>query len=215
MSSKLVRSGVQHSVSFNPSTHNAVSPKYALEEGEKKSVELQDDVCSIPKPTIKDDFFAEEKTHIKDRIHHVNEDQTKENSQQINSQKSISDNRQKFEDDAPIITHQFFGANDVMQENTAHIDNTPIVDHFARFIQTVPTRSTAQLVSASSVTQNPSIARKPRSSAIKPGKQLKVNSVSKDSGALVEDELQAKIHRIKKKLQHANQKLKDIQERDQ
>ena len=102
-----------------------------------------------------------------------------------------------------------------MQENTAHIDNTPIVDHFARFSQTVPTRSTAQLVSASSVTQNPSIARKPRSSAIKPGKQLKVNSVSKDSGALVEDELQAKIHRIKKKLQHANQKLKDIQERDQ
>jgi hypothetical protein len=138
-----------------------------------------------------------------------------ENRQQISSQKSISDNRQKFEDDAPIITHQFFGANDVMQENTAHIDNTPIVDHFARFSQTVPTRSTAQLVSASSVTQNPSIARKPRSSAIKPGKQLKVNSVSKDSGALVEDELQAKIHRIKKKLQHANQKLKDIQERDQ
>jgi ribosomal 50S subunit-recycling heat shock protein len=138
-----------------------------------------------------------------------------ENRQQISSQKSISDNRQKFEDDAPIITHQFFGANDVMQENTAHIDNTPIVDHFARFSQTVPTRSTAQLVSASSVIQNPGIARKPRSSAIKPGKQLKVNSVSKDSGALVEDELQAKIHRIKKKLQHANQKLKDIQERDQ
>jgi hypothetical protein len=215
MSSKLVRSGVQHSVSFNPSTHNAVSPKYDLEEGEKISVELQDDVCSIPKPIIKDDFFAEEKTHIKDRIHRVNEDHVHENRQQISSQKSISDNRQKFEDDAPIITHQFFGANDVMQENTAHIDNTPIVDHFARFSQTVPTRSTAQLVSASSVTQNPSIARKPRSSAIKPGKQLKVNSVSKDSGALVEDELQAKIHRIKKKLQHANQKLKDIQERDQ
>jgi hypothetical protein len=214
MSRKLVRSGVQHTVSFNPATRNAVSPKYDLEKGEIKTVDLQDDVGSIPKPIIKDDFFAEKKTHIKDRIHRVNEDHLHENRQQISSQKSISDNRQKFEDDAPIITHQFFGANDVMQENTAHIDNTPIVDHFARFSQTVPTRSTAQLVSASSVTQNPSIARKPRNSATKLGKQVKVNSPSKDSGALVEDELQAKIRRIKKKLQHANQKLKDIQERD-
>lgn len=203
MSRKIVRSGVQHSVSFNPATRNAVSPKYDIEEGEIKSIDLQKATGSIPKPIIKDDFFAEKKTHIK------------ENRQQINSQKSISDNRQKFEDDAPITTHQFFGATDVIEENSAHIGNTHIVDHFARFSETVPARSTAQLVSASSVTQNPSITRKPRISATKPNKQVKLNSFSKDSGALVEDELQAKIRRMKKKLQHANQKLKDIQERDQ
>ena len=203
MSRKIVRSGVQHSVSFNPATRNAVSPKYDIEEGEIKSVDLQKATGSIPKPIIKDDFFAEKKTHIK------------ENRQQINSQKSISDNRQKFEDDAPITTHQFFCATDVIEENSAHIGNTHIVDHFARFSETVPARSTAQLVSASSVTQNPSITRKPRISATKPNKQVKLNSFSKDSGALVEDELQAKIRRMKKKLQHANQKLKDIQERDQ
>ena len=203
MSRKIVRSGVQHSVSFNPATRNAVSPKYDIEEGEIKSIDLQKATGSIPKPIIKDDFFAEKKTHIK------------ENRQQINSQKSISDNRQKFEDDAPITTHQFFGATDVIEENSAHIGNTHIVDHFARFSETVPARSTAQLVSASSVTQNPSITRKSRISATKPNKQVKLNSFSKDSGALVEDELQAKIRRMKKKLQHANQKLKDIQERDQ
>jgi len=203
MSRKIVRSGVQHSVSFNPATRNAVSPKYDIEEGEIKSIDLQKATGSIPKPIIKDDFFAEKKTHIK------------ENRQQINSQKSISDNRQKFEDDAPITTHQFFGATDVIEENSAHIGNTHIVDHFARFSETVPARSTAQLVSGSSVTQNPSITRKPRISATKPNKQVKLNSFSKDSGALVEDELQAKIRRMKKKLQHANQKLKDIQERDQ
>ena len=203
MSRKIVRSGVQHSVSFNPATRNAVSPKYDIEEGEIKSVDLQKATGSIPKPIIKDDFFAEKKTHIK------------ENRQQINSQKSISDNRQKFEDDAPITTHQFFGATDVIEENSAHIGNTHIVDHFARFSETVPARSTAQLVSGSSVTQNPSITRKSRISATKPNKQVKLISFSKDSGALVEDELQAKIRRMKKKLQHANQKLKDIQERDQ
>ena len=203
MSRKIVRSGVQHSVSFNPATRNAVSPKYDIEEGEIKSVDLQKATGSIPKPIIKDDFFAEKKTHIK------------ENRQQIHSQKSISDNRQKFEDDAPITTHQFFGATDVIEKNSAHIGNTHIVDHFARFSETVPARSTAQLVSASSVTQNPSITRKPRISATKPNKQVKLNLFSKDSGALVEDELQAKIRRMKKKLQHANQKLKDIQERDQ
>lgn len=203
MSRKIVRSGVQHSVSFNPATRNAVSPKYDIEEGEIRSVDLQKATGSIPKPIIKDDFFAEKKTHIK------------ENRQQINSQKSISDNRQKFEDDAPITTHQFFGATDVIEENSAHIGNTHIVDHFARFSETVPARSTAQLVSGSSVTQNPSITRKPRISATKPNKQVKLNSFNKDSGALVEDELQAKIRRMKKKLQHANQKLKDIQERDQ
>ena len=180
-----------------------VFAKEDIEEGEIKSVDLQKATGSIPKPIIKDDFFAEKKTHIK------------ENRQQINSQKSISDNRQKFEDDAPITTHQFFGATDVIEKNSAHIGNTHIVDHFARFSETVPARSTAQLVSASSVTQNPSITRKPRISATKPNKQVKLNSFSKDSGALVEDELQAKIRRMKKKLQHANQKLKDIQERDQ
>ena len=215
MSRKIVRSGVQHTVSFNPATRNAVSPKYDLEEGEIKSVEPLNATGSIPKPIIRDDFFAEKKTHIKDQIHRVNEEHIKENRQQINSQKSFSDNRQKFEDDAPITTHQFFGATDVMEENSAHIGNTHIVDHFARFSETVLPRSTAQLVSASSVTQNPNIARKPRNSATKIGKQVKVNSLSKDSGALVEDELQAKIRRMKKKLQHVNQRLKDIQERDQ
>jgi hypothetical protein len=94
MSRKIVRSGVQHSVSFNPATRNAVSPKHDLEEGEKKSIQLQNSAVSAPKPIIKDDFFAEEKTHIQDRIQRVKEDQTKENRQQINSQKSISDNRQ-------------------------------------------------------------------------------------------------------------------------
>ena len=215
MSRKIVRSGVQHSVSFNPATRNAVSPKYELEEGDKKSVEPQDATGSIPKPIIKDDFFAENKTHIKDQIHRINEDPINENRQQINSQKTISDNRQKFADGAPLTTHQFFGAKDVLVENKAHIDTTHIVDHFARFSQTVPARSTAQLVSAASVTHNPGITRKPRKSAAKIGKQVKVESASKDSAIPVEDELQAKIRSMQKKLQNANQKLKDIQERDQ
>jgi hypothetical protein len=214
MSRKIVRSGVQHSVSFNAVTRNAVSPKYDLEEGEKKSVDIQDPLGSVPKPIIKDDFFSENKTHIKDRIHRVNKDHLQENIQQINSQKCISDNRQKFENDGPITTQQFFGANDVMEENTAQIDNNNIVDHFVRFSQASNPRSIAQLVSAS-VTQNPSIVRKPRNSASKSVKQVNVNSQSKDSVALVEDELQAKITHMKKKLQRANQKLKDIQERDQ
>ena len=215
MSRKIVRSGVQHSVSFNPATRNAVSPKYDIEEGEIKSVDLQKATGSIPKPIIKDDFFAEKKTHIKDQIHRVNEEHIKENRQQISSQKSISDTRQKFADDAPITTQQLFGNKDVLEENTVHIDKTHIVDHFVRFSQTASARSTAQLVNASAVTQTPGIARKPRNSATKIGKQVKVNSPSKDSGTPVEDELQAKIRRMKKKLQNVNQKLKDIQERDQ
>ena len=188
MSRKIVRSGVQHSVSFNQATRNAVSPKYDLEEGEKKE-------------------------HIKDQIHCINEDHIKENRQQINSHKSISDNRQKFADGTPITNQQLFGSKDVLEENTALIDKTHIVDHFARFSQTVNPRSTAKLVSASSVTQNPSLARKPRNSATKVGKQVKVDSPNNDSGIPVEDEFQAKIRRMKKKLQNANQKLKDIQER--
>ena len=215
MSRKIVRSGVQHSVSFNPATRNAVSPKYDLEEGEKKSVDLQKATGSTPKPIIKDDFFTEKKNHIKDQIHRVNEEHIKENRQQINSQKSISDNRQKFADDASITTQQFFGSKDVLEENTAHIDKTHIVDHFARFSQTIPARTTAQLASASSVTQNPGNGRKPRNSATKVGKQVKVDSPSSVTSTLVEDERQAKIRRMKKKLQNANQKLKDIQERDQ
>ena len=215
MSRKIVRSGVQHSVSFNPATRNAVSPKYDLEEGEKKSVDLQKATGSTPKPIIKDDFFTEKKNHIKDQIHRVNEEHIKENRQQINSQKSISDNRQKFADDASITTQQFFGSKDVLEENTAHINNTHIIDHFASFSQTVPARTTAQLVSASSVTQNPGNGRKPRNSATKVGKQVKVDSSSSVTSTLVEDERQAKIRRMKKKLQNANQKLKDIQERDQ
>ncbi|NBY32884.1 MAG: hypothetical protein EBQ68_02140, partial [Betaproteobacteria bacterium] len=147
----------------------------------KKSIDLQKATGSTPKPIIKNDFFTEKKTHIKDQIRRVNEEHIKENRQQINSQKSISDNRQKFEDDAPITSQRLFGSNDVLEENTAHIDKTHIVDHFARFNQTVPARTTTQLASASSVTQNPGTARKPRNAATKIGKQVKVNSPSSDS----------------------------------
>ena len=87
MSRKIVRSGVQHSVSFNPATRNAVSPKYDIEEGEIKSIDLQKATGSTPKPIIKDDLFTEKKTHIKDQIHRVNEEHIKENRQQINSKK--------------------------------------------------------------------------------------------------------------------------------
>lgn len=215
MSRKIVRSGVQHSVSFNPSTRNAVSPKHNLDEGEKKSVDLQEANGSTPKPIIQDNFFSEKKEHIKDQLHCVNEDLIKENKNQINTPKSISDNRQKFADDAPIITQQFFGIRDVLAENTAQLDKTHIVDHFAHFNQTVNPRLSAQLGSASTVNLNPSIPRKTRNTATKIGKQVKVDTQNKDSGELVEDELQAKIRRMKKKLQNANQKLKDIQERDQ
>jgi len=215
MSRKIVRSGVQHSVSFNPATRNAVSPKFDIDEGEKKSVDVQNVTDLTPKSITQDNVFAEKKEHIKDQTHRINKDHIKENRQQINSQKSITDNRQKFADDAPITTQQLFGSKDVLEENTAHIDKTHIVDHFARFSQTANPRSTAQLVSASSVTQNPSLARKPRNSATKVSKHVMVDSPNNDSGIPVEDELQAKIRRMKKKLQNANQKLKDIQERDQ
>jgi hypothetical protein len=136
MSRKIVRSGVQHSVSFNPATRNAVSPKYDLEEGEIKSVDLQKATGSTPKPIIKDDFFAEKKEHIKDQIHRANEDHIKENRQQINSQKSISDTRQKFADDAPITSQQFFGS---FCQPTHHVENVVwcLIDDWDRSIEPV------------------------------------------------------------------------------
>jgi hypothetical protein len=46
-------------------------------------------------------------------------------------------------------------------------------------------------------------------------RQIKADLPDKESSPTHDDELQAKIRRIKKKLQNANQKLKNIQENNQ
>ena len=46
-------------------------------------------------------------------------------------------------------------------------------------------------------------------------RQVKADLPDKESSPTNDDELQAKIRRIKKKLQNANQKLKNIQDQNQ
>jgi len=204
MSRKLVRSGVQHSVTFNAATRNAVSPKYELKEGENIPLELNDVSDLTTKTIIENTNFSEKKTHIKSNMQKIDADvllddnifreaaekilsnqksigtsfHYKDNIQKFDDSNPITDNRQKIADDAKISTNHFIGLNEVIQ----NIKKNDL---------------------------------KPQKAVLKVGKQVKANSLNQESSTANDDELQAKIRRIKKKLQNANQKLKNIQERKQ
>jgi hypothetical protein len=204
MSRKLVRSGVQHSVTFNAATRNAVSPKYELKEGENIPLELNDVSDLTTKTIIENTNFSEKKTHIKSNMQKIDADvllddnifreaaekilsnqksigtsfHYKDNIQKFDDSNPITDNRQKIADDAKKSTHHFIGLNEVIQ-NLKKND------------------------------------LKPQKAVLKIGKQVKADLLNQESSTANDDELQAKIRRIKKKLQNANQKLKNIQERKQ
>jgi len=204
MSRKLVRSGVQHSVTFNAATRNAVSPKYELKEGENIPLELNDVSDLTTKTIIENTNFSEKKTHNKSNMQKIDADvllddnifreaaekilsnqksigtsfHYKDNIQKFDDSNPITDNRQKIADDAKKSTHHFIGLNEVIQ-------NLKIND------------------------------LKPQKAVQKVGKQVKADLLNQESSTANDDELQAKIRRIKKKLQNANQKLKNIQERKQ
>jgi hypothetical protein len=191
MSRKLVRSGVQHSVTFNAATRNAVSPKYELKEGEPIPLELKDATDPSKKTVITDASFSEGKTHIKSNMQKIDVDGILEdNIQSVGTNKHYKDNIQKFDDAKPII------------------------DNWQK-ISDVSNISQHELIGVQQTVQNLQNDRKPQKSVARVVRQIKANLPDKESSPPNDDELQAKIRRIKKKLQNANQKLKNIQENNQ
>jgi hypothetical protein len=191
MSRKLVRSGVQHSVTFNAATRNAVSPKYELKEGEPIPLELKDATDPSKKTVITDAIFSEGKTHIKSNMQIIDVDGIlQDNIQSVGTNKHYKDNIQKFDDAKPII--------DNWQKIT---DASNISQH--------------ELMGGQQTVQNLKNDLKPQKAVARVVRQIKANLPGKESSPPNDDELQAKIRRIKKKLQNANQKLKNIQENNQ
>ena len=191
MSRKLVRSGVQHSVTFNAATRNAVSPKYELKEGEPIPLDLKDATDPSKKNKITDTSFSEGKTHIKSNMQKIDVDGILEdNIQSVGINKHYKDNIQKFDDAKPII--------DNWQKIT---DVSNISQH--------------ELIGGQQTVQNLKNDRKPQKAVARVVRQIKADLPDKESSPTHDDELQAKIRRIKKKLQNANQKLKNIQENNQ
>ena len=176
MSRKLVRSGVQHSVTFSAVTRNAVSPKYELNEGEPATLEQTETQGPTIKTVIENVEFSEGKTHIKSNIQKIGVDVLlNDNIQYLGTNKHYQDNFQKFDDSTlPIASYHLNGSSEQIQN-----------------LQT---------------------NRKPRNAVTKVVKQVKADSLTTESSLTVDNELQAKIRRMKKKLQNANQKLKNIQE---
>ena len=191
MSRKLVRSGVQHSVTFNAATRNAVSPKYELKEGETIPLDLKDATDPSKKTKITDTSFSEGKTHIKSNMQKIDVDVILEdNIQSVGANKHYKDNIQKFDDAKPIV--------DNWQKIT---DVSNISQH--------------HLIGEQQTVQNLKNDRKPQKAVARVVRQIKADLPDKESSPTHDDELQAKIRRIKKKLQNANQKLKNIQENNQ
>jgi hypothetical protein len=216
MSRKLVRSGVPHAVTFSAVTRNAVSPKYELKEGENIALEPSDGSDLTTKTIIENTNFSEGKTHIQSNMQHIDADTLlndnifresaekilnnqqsksasfhyKDNIQSLGSSKHYKDNFQKFNDTNPII------------------DNRQKITDDAQL-------STHHFIGSKEVIQNLKIDRKPRKPVTKVARPVRADLLNQESSTVNEDELQAKIRHIKKKLQNANQKLKNIQERNQ
>lgn len=191
MSRKLVRSGVQHSVTFNAATRNAVSPKYELKEGEPIPLDLKDATDPSKKTKITDTSFSEGKTHIKSNMQKIDVDGILEdNIQSVGINKHYKDNIQKFDNAKPII------------------------DNWQK-ISDVSNISQHHLIGEQQTVQNLKNDRKPQRAVTRVVRQVKADLPDKESSPTNDDELQAKIRRIKKKLQNANQKLKNIQDQNQ
>jgi len=176
MSRKLVRSGVQHSVTFSAVTRNAVSPKYELNQKEPAAHEHTEIQGPITKTIIENVEFAEEKKHIKSNRQKIGVDVLlDDNIQYLGANKHYQDNFQKFDDSTPPL-------------GAYHLNGS------SEQIQNLPTN------------------QKPRNAVTKVVRQVKADSLKTESSVTADNELQAKIRRMKKKLQNANQKLKNIQE---
>jgi hypothetical protein len=94
-------------------------------------------------------------------------------------------------------------------------DSNPITDNRQKIADDAKI-STHHFIGLNEVIQNlKKNDRKPQKAVLKIGKQVKADLLNQESSTANDDELQAKIRRIKKKLQNANQKLKNIQERKQ
>lgn len=191
MSRKLVRSGVQHSVKFNEATRNAVSPKYELKKGELISLDLKEATDPSQKNVIVDTHFSEGKPHIKSNMQKIDVDGILEdNIQSVGANKHYKDNIQKFNDAKPIIDNwqKITGLGNISQH---------------------------QLIGEQQTVQNLKNNQKPQKAATRVVRPVRADLPDKESSPTNDDELQAQIRQIKKKLQNANQKLKNIQERNQ
>jgi hypothetical protein len=113
-----------------------------------------------------------------------------DNIQSLGTNKHYKDNIQKFDDTKPIIYN--------WQKIT---DLSNISPH--------------QLIDEQQTVQNLKNDRKPQRAVTRVVRQVKADLPDKESSPPNDDELQAKIRRIKKKLQNANQKLKNIQDQNQ
>jgi hypothetical protein len=203
MSRKVVRSGVQHAVTFNAVTRNAVRPQYELKEGEPITLELNNDTESTKKSYIENTNFSEEKTHIKT------------NMQKIDAEVLLNDNIFREPVEKILTNQQSIGTSFHYKDNIQKFSDTkPIVDNRQKIADDAKI-SANHLIGSNEAVQNLKKDRKSRNSLSKVDRQVKEDSVSIEISAPNENELEAKIWRMKKKLQNANQKLKDIQERDQ
>lgn len=176
MSRKLVRSGVQHSVTYSAVTRNAVSPKYELNESQSEEHSHTETQSPTTQTIIENIEFAEGKKLIKSNIQKIGTDVLlNDNIQYLGANKHFQDNFQKFDDSTPPI-------------GSYHING-----------------SSEQI-------QNFQTNRNPSNAVKKVVRQVKANSLKTESNVIADNELQDKIKRVKKKLQNANQKLKNIQE---
>lgn len=213
MRQKLVRSGVQHSVTFNEVTRNAVSPKHELKKVDRKSEspENSDDELTID-TQYSDEHFAQAKPHIQDRIQGVSEVITADNRLLI-SEQTIQSNIQTVSSSNHYKNNiQHVGSNNHYQDNIQRFSNpSELTDNWQTFDNTPVNHSELKLSELTEISTPSSSPRRktPTKSALK----VKPAPPMTDKTEANDNELQAQIQRMKKKLANANKKLKDIQDR--
>ena len=181
-----------------------MSPKYELKEGENIPLELNDVSDLTTKTIIENTNFSEKKTHIKS------------NMQKIDADVLLDDNIFREAAEKILSNQQSIGTSFHYKDNIQKFDDSkPFTDNRQKIADDAKI-STHHFIGLNEVIQNlKKNDRKPQKAVLKVGKQVKADLLNQGSSTANDDELQAKIRRIKKKLQNANQKLKNIQERKQ
>jgi hypothetical protein len=154
MNDKLVRSGAPHSVTFNEVTHNALSPKNDLTEGEKKEINTN---SGLPVPdgnghehpnsvaldsqensiVSNGEAFASDKTKNQD-ISNIKKSPIKTHFKKIQSQLPLTDSQfreaiQRLEDRVHHFKESYPAENMQKIGNDVFNDNLQMVDDSKRF----------------------------------------------------------------------------------
>lgn len=223
MPDNIFRSGVPHAVETNLVTRNAVNPRHAFSDSNPAAEDAPPDAAEhaaheanlagdttapvVPGEHLTDNLQALEKSKFTDNLQSLDQTNITDNWQSLGKAHQ-QDNMQEVGTDAFNDNRQSLGPSQSIQEQKLYLEKKSIKDNRQKVTSTIVQRAAPQMPShvatssvPSSATQTPSNAKAVSS------KKAAVASVTHPTE---EDELRARMEKLKATVRDVNHTLSDL-----